>query len=43
MQGINKVSKIEYNGKVTDKLAKEIEEEIKTFNLFDIPLEAERN
>lgn len=43
MQDINKVSKIEYNGKVADKLTKETEEEIKNFKLLDISLEAERN
>lgn len=43
MQDINKGSKIEYNGKVADKPTKEIEEEIKTFKVFEIPSEAERN
>lgn len=43
MQDINKGSKIEYNGKVADKPTKEIEEEIKTFKVFETPSEAERN
>ena len=32
-----------YKGKVTDKPTKETEEEIKTFKVLEIPLEAERN
>ena len=43
MQDINEGSKIEYKGKVTDKPTKETEEEIKTFKVLEIPLEAERN
>lgn len=43
MQDINEVSKIEYKGKITDKPIKETEEETKTFKVFEIPLEAEKN
>ena len=43
MQDINESSKIEYKGKVTDKPIKETEEETKTFKVFEISLEAEKN